>query len=410
MKKIRVAFVAHKANLAGAARILSQIVKFIDKSKFEVIVIVDKFGTGLELVRRHAPVHYFHQQDFRVIQRGQQYQRRFWKYFQKYWYLNLLKTFQPDCIYFNTNGTPHLMQWSSAFACTKICHIHGHNEGLTYSKFLPNGLRTPVDKKELSTTLSVPHHFIACANVCRDTLTKELGVDPTSVTVIPENVDVKELLDNKSGLCRETLGWGKDEKIVGAVGQLSYRKGADIFIEAARLLKRRYRNRKLRFVWFGDDRNDVHPGESSYTSAFASSMKSLIIKYQLKSDVYLMGHYLNIHDYFKLFDVFVLPSRDEGIPLSLLEAMTFKIPTVNASVSGVPEALSQGSGILVEPDSAEALADGITQVLDNPQASHERVRVAFERVCSEFDSAKLIKWNEEVIKNVVEEYAIGRWS
>jgi glycosyltransferase involved in cell wall biosynthesis len=203
------------------------------------------------------------------------------------------------------------------------------------------------------------------------------------------------------------LGWGQEERIIGAVGQFSYRKGADLFIEAARILRNRHRNEKLRFVWFGGDRNDVHPGESDYVSAFSENMKSIIKNNCLDAEVNLMGHFSNIYDYFKLLDLFVLPSRDEGLPLSLLEAMAFKIPIVCTSTSGVPEAVRQDAAILVDPDSAAALAAGISDALENPKKNVNRVRVAFQRVCNEFDAARLTKRSEEVIARVVGNHKNG---
>jgi glycosyltransferase involved in cell wall biosynthesis len=61
-------------------------------------------------------------------------------------------------------------------------------------------------------------------------------------------------------------------------------------------------------------------------------------------------------------DLFVLPSLWENLPCALLEALSTGLPVVATRVGGVPEVLDEGDGILVEPGSAEALADALTRM------------------------------------------------
>jgi glycosyltransferase involved in cell wall biosynthesis len=73
-------------------------------------------------------------------------------------------------------------------------------------------------------------------------------------------------------------------------------------------------------------------------------------------------------------DVFVLPSRDEGLGLVLLEAMACGTPCVGSAVGGVPELVDDSVGTLVRPGDADALAEGMRIVL-------ERGRGAYEEAC-----------------------------
>ena len=80
----------------------------------------------------------------------------------------------------------------------------------------------------------------------------------------------------------------------------------------------------------------------------------------------------------------MLPSRYEGLPLAVLDAMLAELPVVAADVGSVREAVEDGStGLLVPPDDPHALAAALRRVLDDPQLGHalgRRARaVALER-------------------------------
>lgn len=89
--------------------------------------------------------------------------------------------------------------------------------------------------------------------------------------------------------------------------------------------------------------------------------------------------------------VCVLPSRpaadgqDEGIPVTLIEAMACGSPVVSTHAGAIDHLVADGCGLLVEPGDATALADAIRQTIDDPDGSEERCRAAYRRVRAEFD-------------------------
>ena len=85
--------------------------------------------------------------------------------------------------------------------------------------------------------------------------------------------------------------------------------------------------------------------------------------------------------------VFALPSRSEGMPLALIEALACGCPAVAARVGGVAEVVTPGSGVLVEPENVDALRDGLHRILSG-QASVSRAK-ARERGTA-FSSARTI--------------------
>ena len=84
------------------------------------------------------------------------------------------------------------------------------------------------------------------------------------------------------------------------------------------------------------------------------------------------------------FDVFVLSSRKEGIPIVLFEAMSAQVPVVATRVGGVPDVLSEREAVLVQPEDPEALRAGIQETLDDPDGAAARTVAALERLRTAF--------------------------
>ena len=90
---------------------------------------------------------------------------------------------------------------------------------------------------------------------------------------------------------------------------------------------------------------------------------------------------------FPLFDVFVLPSLTEGLPITLLEAMLKGLPVVATDVGGIPRALRGGdAGHVVPKGNVVALTEGIRAALLDKKETDERAALAKSIVLSEYSS------------------------
>jgi len=86
--------------------------------------------------------------------------------------------------------------------------------------------------------------------------------------------------------------------------------------------------------------------------------------------VHFIGSVDSASKYLKAFDLFVLPSRKEGLPYTLLEAQAAGIPIVATTVGGIPELIRDGeNGYLAKPNDPGALAEIIKQALTRPLPS-----------------------------------------
>jgi glycosyltransferase involved in cell wall biosynthesis len=87
-------------------------------------------------------------------------------------------------------------------------------------------------------------------------------------------------------------------------------------------------------------------------------------------------------------DVFVLASRHEGLPVTVMEALTLGVPVVATAVGGIPEVVTEDNGILVAPGDPAALAGAIERALD--PAIHRRLLEGAGRTGDRFSNAHAV--------------------
>jgi glycosyltransferase involved in cell wall biosynthesis len=108
----------------------------------------------------------------------------------------------------------------------------------------------------------------------------------------------------------------------------------------------------------------------------------------LEPAVELAGERDDVPELLASADLFVLSSRSEGLPLSILEAMAAGLPVVASNVGGVPEAVVDGhTGLLVPPSDPQSLAAAIGRLLDDPARRRRLGEAGRLRVAEHFDLA-----------------------
>ena len=101
-------------------------------------------------------------------------------------------------------------------------------------------------------------------------------------------------------------------------------------------------------------------------------MEDLIEKYRLGDYFLLPGALRQADQYLKGFDIFVLPSKKEGLPYALLEAMAVKIACIASAVGGIPEIIKdKQNGLLIKDMSPGKLRDNISFLLKNKKIMKE---------------------------------------
>ncbi len=171
---------------------------------------------------------------------------------------------------------------------------------------------------------------------------------------------------------RAELGLPPDATVVGAVGRLTYQKAPDDFLAALCALGRP----GVTGVWVGD-------GElAGQVAARAARLPG--------RPVLLAGQRSNVADLLPAFDVFALPSRYEGLPTAVVEAMVCGIPVVATAVNAVGDVVIPGeTGLLVPPGRPDLLAGAVGFLLDSPAAAARMAAAARARLGTRFGAEAL---------------------
>lgn len=179
----------------------------------------------------------------------------------------------------------------------------------------------------------------------------------------------------------------KDAPIIGSVGRMVPIKGYDVFLETAKLILEV--NPEIQFILAGD-------------GPLKSELEESATNMGLESAVKFIGFRNDILDIINCFDIFVLSSYHEGIPIVLLEAMALNKAIVSTRVGGIEEIIEDNiSGFLVESGDAEGIASVCMKLLDNAQIRGKVATEAKKRVAEEFtveiQKERVLKFYNELV-------------
>lgn len=167
---------------------------------------------------------------------------------------------------------------------------------------------------------------------------------------------------------------------VGFVGRLDPKKGVQFLIAAIAQLRREGLNVELHVVGDGWD---------------ADRLKAIADDNQLRECIKFLGHHEDIASVARDFDIFVLPSLSEGMPLTIMEMMALGVPVVATNVGGIPEQIEDGiTGILVAKADSHQLAYAIRRLADDPALRDRLATGAVNAARNLFDEKSMIQKTE----------------
>jgi glycosyltransferase involved in cell wall biosynthesis len=190
-------------------------------------------------------------------------------------------------------------------------------------------------------------------------------IAPERVRTIGVAVDaaVPKVTDAGRASARRELGIEPGDRVVGAVGRLAYQKAPEDFVAALIALDRA----DVVGVWVGD-------GELAGQVALQAARAPEHIR------IMLAGERADVAALLPAFDVFALPSRYEGLPVAIVEAMACGVPVVATAVNAVPDVVVPGtSGLLVPPQRPDLMARAIGYLLDHRDHAAAMAATARER-------------------------------
>ena len=203
-----------------------------------------------------------------------------------------------------------------------------------------------------------------------------MGLQPDKIHTIHNAVDAahfdpdKTLADRQS--IREHFGIPKDVPLVGIAARMNPWKGQYELIGAACRLRDAFPN--LQIMIIGADVPEMR---------FDFERKAR--EGGIADRVHFVGYQKDVRPFLKELDLFVHPSHSEPFGLSIVEAMAMRKPVIACGTGGVPEIITHGKdGWLVEERSPDAVAEGITTLLNNPELCRQMGAFARETVRTRF--------------------------
>ncbi|GLW99541.1 glycosyltransferase family 4 protein [Microtetraspora sp. NBRC 16547] len=265
----------------------------------------------------------------------------------------LLRRARPTALYVSTITIPLWIVAGRLARVHVVCHAHEAEQNIS-----------PLLQRLLTAPVRLAHHVVANSEACLRTLTGA-GVRPDRVTVIYNGVPDRG---------DATLPRDVPEGRLAVVGRLSPRKGSDVAVRAAALLRERGRRVTLTLV------GAVFPGYEW----FEEELRGLA-----GEEVVFAGFQDPITPFLADADIVLVPSREEPFGNVAVEGMLAGRPVVASEAQGLREIIrNDETGVLVPPGEPEVLADAIEALLDDWPHACALARAGQKSARERFDPAR----------------------
>lgn len=214
------------------------------------------------------------------------------------------------------------------------------------------------------------------------------GVQKNRVHQIKNGIDLRPFVKATPSL-RMDLRSAK-APAVGWIGRLSHEKGADIFLRAAAVVVAACPG--TRFIVIGDGPD-------------LAMLKALAKKLDIEENVSFVGRRGDMPGVYASLDVMVSSSRQEGLPMAILEGMASGLPLVATAVGDVPTVVLDGqTGMTVPSENVELLAAGIVKLLQNSDIRLRYSEAARKLIEDEFSAEQMAGNYLRVYADVAREF------
>ncbi len=347
---IKVIHVISDTNIGGAGTVLLTTLYNIDRSRFDVKVVLPE---GSALIPRLDALGFEHMttkggadKSFAIGAISE--------------FMRIFKAEKPDIVHTHAAFSARI----AAFLSGVRIRIHTR-----HSTFAPRPILTRFPLRNLcglvNNTLSTT--MVAVSDSTKENLTA-MGANPRKVEVIINGAEpLRKVSAEEAAALRESLSIAPDDFVVGMSARLEEVKGHIYLIEAARILRERgYAN--LRILLIG-------------TGATEQFLKEKTREYDLTDCVLFPGFVTDVAPYIQIMDVIANCSfGTEATSMALLEAMSLAKPAVATDYGGNAFIIENGkNGFIVPQKSPSNLAEAIQKLIDDPEKRTDMAKVAYSK-------------------------------
>jgi glycosyltransferase involved in cell wall biosynthesis len=241
-------------------------------------------------------------------------------------------------------------------------------------------------------SLYLPDHLAAVSGEMAKKVAALPGMDAKRVSMVRNAVPCEQFYQpEKRGAARLDLGFGPDHLVFGYAGRIEPVKLIDLLIRVFGDVHALHPNTRLVLIGEGGQRAELE----QYTRQLG-----------LADVVSWLGYRGDIPSMLAAMDVYVQPSHNEGLSLSILEAMAAGKPVIATDVGGIREVLTPSqNGLLVEPHSPEALFKSMTAMASQPDLRMLLGEAARKHVVAEFSLQKMVDAYGEIYQSQITGYS-----
>ncbi len=351
----RILHVIDSFDLGGAQEALMNLVACSDRTRFEVEVAT-MHGRGIYWERFHAlgvPVHSLSPHKFVPLY--------VWNL------LRLLLTRDYDIVHCHLIAANLVAKPLAALigVPVRINHDQANDEYRQRDR-----LRLALDKfaNRFST------HICAVSASIVEFLVKHEGVPPERISLVHNAIDLRRFTpapERRAELRRE---WqlSPDAPVVAGIGRLNYQKNFTLFLEIAAEIARSHPQVVFVIAGTGPEERALREGAGT--------------------NVRFLGFVADTARLYDAVDFLLMPSRFEGLPMALLEAMAMRVPIVASRLDGIAEIITDGAdGVLAAPVSKEEFTAHLRALLDDPARAAQLAERAFQKVTAHFSADRMTR-------------------
>jgi glycosyltransferase involved in cell wall biosynthesis len=233
-------------------------------------------------------------------------------------------------------------------------------------------------------------HLIAVSHATRDEMV-DAGVPSSLISVIHNGIDTEAWAPKRvASTLREELNLQQAFPVIGYVGRLMPEKDLETWLRAAALIWQEYP--EARFVLVGEGKDN----------SYLARLKELAAELRIAERTYFPGYRSNLPPVYASFDLFLLSSRREGLPNSILEAMAMGLPVVTTDVAGAKELVLDGqTGYVLPQGDVYGVANALITLAKSEPLRQQMSRAGRQRVEREFSFATRLRRIENLYEEIL---------
>lgn len=361
MDKLKLLLVTHDLNIGGLQKLVIDIALNIDRARFDVAVccLRESGPMAKELVENDIPIFEINQVVDGKI-----------NYFSFVDVYRLLKNEKVDIIHTH-NTNPFIDGGVAAILARTPVRIH-----TDHAREYPDKQRYMIAERVLSVFYD---KIVAVSEQTKSNLVNYEKINPSRIITIQNGVSIKSEITSHRKDKDSSLA---NKFIIGTVGRLCKAKGYEYLVRAMTHLLKYTDNFELQIIGDGN---------------LMGELQELSESLSLTDNVKFMGEQNDIDSFYQDFDLFVISSISEGLPLVLLEAMANKIPVLTTGVGGIPGVVKNGrSALIVKPYEPEEIAEGVWSLMNNECLRHDIATNAYSVLQKQFGINEMMTKYEQL--------------